>query len=141
MARTPTFFSPAEAAAAIPDLRPILARLRASYHEYVFAKAQVDELVSTHGESLDSRGHPLHDEAQAWRTRASDLAGDVESLLAEANALGADVKDPILGLVDFYHRRADGSIVLLCYRDDEPALAWWHPLETGFAGRRPLSEL
>ena len=135
------FFSPEEAAACVPKVKPLLAHLREAFHEYRFAKQQVDEMVAIHGESLDSRGHPDHDEAQRWRSRASDLAGQVEALVAEIGDLGADVKDPILGLIDFYHRRADGSIVLLCYRDDEPALEWWHPLESGFAGRRPLKEL
>ena len=35
----------------------------------------------------------------------------------------------------------DGEVVLLCYRDDEDDLRYWHPLDTGFAGRRPLEDL
>lgn len=94
-----------------------------------------------HGEAVERGGHPDFEEHRAWRQKEDALFARVQALVREANGLGADVKDPILGLVDFYHRRPDGQVVLLCYRDDEPDLAWWHPLDTGFGGRRPLSEL
>ena len=127
------FFSPAEARAALPRLRPLLAELREAFHEYRFAREQWQELVSF-GEGEGS-------EAARWREETEARGQQVQALVDEIGAQGADVKDPLLGLIDFYHRRADGSIVLLCYRDDEKDLDHWHPLDTGFAGRRPLSEL
>lgn len=135
-------FTPAEAQAAIPRLKPLLASLRDAFHEYRFAKEQADELQSHHPpQALADPAHPDHHEHAHWRARADDHARRVETLVKQITDLGADVKDPLLGLVDFYARRQDGTLVLLCYRDDEPTLAWWHPLTTGFAGRRPLSEL
>ena len=134
-------FTPDEAKATLPKLKPLLAALREAFHDYRFARQQAEELWEVHGESIDSRGHPDHEEYKAWRRKEEGLFERVQGLVREVNALGADVKDPILGLVDFYHRRANGQVVLLCYRDDEPDLAWWHPLDTGFAGRRPLKEL
>jgi hypothetical protein len=47
----------------------------------------------------------------------------------------------VLGLIDFPAQRRNGEVVLLCYRDDEDTIRFWHPLETGFAGRRPIEEL
>jgi hypothetical protein len=29
----------------------------------------------------------------------------------------------------------------LCWKFGESAIGWWHDLETGFDGRRPLAEL
>lgn len=133
-------FTPAEAKAVLPRMKPLLAHLRDLFHEYRFARQQAEELHSIHGGSLESRGHPDHAEYRTWRQKEADLGAAVQAILSQINALGADVKDPILGLVDFHARRADGEIVLLCYRDDEPDLAWWHPLETGFMGRRPLDD-
>lgn len=127
------YFSPEEAAALLPRVKPLLAALRDAFHEYRFAREQWQELV-TFGEAET-------DEGQRWRREADAQGQRVQALVDELGSLGVDVKDPTLGLIDFYHRRADGSIVLLCYRDDEPTLAHWHPLDTGFAGRRPLSEL
>jgi hypothetical protein len=51
--------------------------------------------------------------------------------------LGAEVKDLDAGLVDFPARRGEED-VLLCWRLGEPEVAFWHGLEDGFAGRRPL---
>jgi hypothetical protein len=128
----PRFFSPAEAIAQLPHLKPLLVQLREAFHEYRFAKAQVDELQRDEG--------PI-EEREEWERKARDLAAAVEGVVRAINEVGADVKDPLLGLVDFYHKRRDGSIVLLCYRDDEATITSWHALETGFVGRRPLKEL
>lgn len=52
-------------------------------------------------------------------------------------ALGIEIKDFDNGLCDFPHER-DGKIVYLCWRRGEEAIEWWHDLDAGFAGRRPL---
>ena len=51
--------------------------------------------------------------------------------------LGAVVKDPRTGLLDFYGR-VDGRLVWLCWRYGETSLDYYHDLDAGFAGRRPL---
>lgn len=126
----------------LPAVRPLLAELRETFTQYRFAREQVDELVGMYGEDpARVTGHPAQREGIEWRERATKADARVRELLGELNALGADVKDPILGLIDFYHKRDDGEVVLLCYRDDEDDLRYWHALDTGFAGRRPLDEL
>jgi len=138
----PRFFTPDEAKRTVPKLKPHLAELREAFHEYRFAREQVDELLSMYREDPSLvPGHPQQAEALRWKDAASRADARVRAALAEINDLGADVKDPIVGLVDFYHQRANGDIVLLCYRDDEDTIRYWHPLTTGFAGRRPIEEL
>ncbi|MDO8611932.1 MAG: DUF2203 family protein [Dehalococcoidia bacterium] len=39
--------------------------------------------------------------------------------------------------MDFLSER-EGRDVYLCWKLGEPDIRWWHELETGFAGRRPL---
>ena len=51
--------------------------------------------------------------------------------------LGIVVKDINIGLVDFPALRS-GREVLLCWQYNEPTVAFWHELHTGFAGRQPL---
>lgn len=46
-------------------------------------------------------------------------------------------KDPARGLVDFHHERG-GEVVFLCYELAEADIVSWHPIEAGYAGRRPL---
>ena len=51
---------------------------------------------------------------------------------------GIEVKDPERGLVDFFHQR-EGRVVYLCFLLGEPAIAFWHELNAGFAGRQRLA--
>ena len=45
-----------------------------------------------------------------------------------------------MGLVDFIGRH-QGRDVYLCWKLGEAAIAYWHELQTGFAGRQPVSSL
>lgn len=126
-------FTPEEANALVPQLRPLLVALRETYHEYQFARGQ--------WEDLESFGEGEGEEAAAWREKADALGRRVLEHLERVRALGADVKDPVLGLADFPTRRNDGTVVLLCYRDDEDRIGHWHTLEAGFGGRQTLDQL
>ncbi|MEW6741136.1 MAG: DUF2203 domain-containing protein [Planctomycetota bacterium] len=68
------------------------------------------------------------------------LEGQLESHALELRAIGVELKDVETGLVDFRAERA-GEPIYLCWKLGEPAVAHWHPLQSGFAGRRPVSEL
>ncbi|HVL92568.1 MAG TPA: DUF2203 family protein [Acidimicrobiales bacterium] len=63
---------------------------------------------------------------------------DPRAALAELESGDIVVRDPRTGLIDFHARGGDGVVYLLCYRLDEPDLAWWHLPEEGFAGRKRL---
>ena len=72
--------------------------------------------------------------------KAGAMLADFEKVQKKAKAIqamGIQVKDINTGLVDFLARR-DGRDVLLCWKYDEPSVAHWHDLDSGFAGRRPL---
>lgn len=78
------------------------------------------------------------------RPGSRELQDEVENLKAdlmenveELSELGAELKSFELGLVDFYHKK-DDRIVYLCWKLGEDNIAWWHELESGYAGRRPL---
>ena len=47
------------------------------------------------------------------------------------------LRDPDRGLIDFPAIR-DAEEVYLCWVEGEPDIAFWHGLDAGFAGRRPL---
>lgn len=81
------------------------------------------------------------DEAQreALRPEFERLGRRFEELVGELEQMGVELKDPMTGLLDFRARRGDQE-VYLCWRLGEPAVGHWHPLETGFAGRRSLAE-
>ncbi len=72
-------------------------------------------------------------------SRVSRLQTEMEELLRELESMGCFFKDWnfSIGLVDF-PSVIDGKTVFLCWRSDESELAWYHPIEEGFQGRRPL---
>jgi hypothetical protein len=54
------------------------------------------------------------------------------------------VKGVAPALLDFPARAVvdgDEQVVLLCWREGEDALAWYHPVETGYLGRAPIADL
>ena len=66
------------------------------------------------------------------------LGRDIEGFERELRALGIQLKDPRIGLVDF-PSNLEGRRVLLCWHLGEDAVGFWHDENAGFAGRRPLS--
>jgi hypothetical protein len=67
------------------------------------------------------------------------LEAELQEHIQEIEEIGCFFKDWnfSVGLVDF-PAVIDGEIVFLCWRSDENELAWYHPVEEGFVGRRPL---
>jgi len=67
------------------------------------------------------------------------LQADLEEQMRELEEMGCFYKDWnfTVGLVDF-PAEIDGETVFLCWRSDENELAWYHPIEEGYQGRRPL---
>jgi hypothetical protein len=63
----------------------------------------------------------------------------VKDTLAEINAIGVQVKDIEIGLLDF-PCKVEGRIVLLCWKLGEQGITHWHTSSEGFAGRKPVDE-
>ena len=77
--------------------------------------------------------------AEAARRRAEreKALAEARDTLAEIDEIGVQVKDLEQGLLDF-PCILDGQTVLLCWKQGEKEIGFWHTLEGGFAGRQPL---
>jgi hypothetical protein len=86
---------------------------------------------------LESDAGPLEvRQAKAvFRGYYEALSDEIEGV----RALGGEVKDLETGLVDFPGRRA-GEEILLCWKLGEKSIEYWHPVDGGFASRRPIDE-
>lgn len=73
---------------------------------------------------------------KAQREKAAQRLKDA---MAEIDAMGVQVKDLDIGLLDF-PCEVDGQIVLLCWKLGENAITHWHGVSEGFAGRKPVDE-
>ena len=63
----------------------------------------------------------------------------VKDAVAEIDAIGVQVKDLDIGLLDF-PCEVDGRTVLLCWKLGEKGITHWHGVSEGFAGRKPIDE-
>jgi hypothetical protein len=87
--------------------------------------------VAGNGSGFDSNAIAELDERIA-----KELAGVAKSVNA-IHELGAVVKDPDTGLVDF-PAVVEGAEAFLCWQLGEDEVEFWHGLDEGFAGRKPL---
>jgi len=120
MTKTTTLFTPAEASRTLPLVRRI-----------------VEDILATGQEmrSLAQEKEPTAEQVTTYEARA----GSLRDLIAELEDLGCLYKDWNFseGLVDF-PAVIDGQQVLLCWRSDEPDIAFYHGYEDGFAGRKEI---
>lgn len=114
-----------EADAMLPELRERLERIRTA-RQAMLREAELvrEKVVEDGGGAHASRGY--------WEATGT-LRTEIERLANE----GILLRDPETGLVDFPAER-EGARVYLCWRLGEDHVGHWHPLDTGFAGRRPL---
>lgn len=124
-------FTAAEANALLPELVPVLLDLRR-------AKAALDEARALLA-ALTPEGNGHAAAALALEGRIARLANEIAAGVGTLAAAGVEVRDLDTGLIDFPARR-DDRIVFLCWQLGEGPIAWWHEVDEGFAGRRPLDE-
>ena len=127
-------FTPEEANAALEQVRPLVEQLVAGREEHARAVERQEELER----KIRGNGGGIPPAALASATAEVDALGRrLAHLVDEITSHGAQVKDLDSGLVDFPALRR-GETVLLCWQLGEDEIAWWHGVEDGFAGRRPL---
>ena len=75
----------------------------------------------------------------AAKTEGARLVVEIQEGVKQIESWGCVVKDLDRGLVDFLARRGPEQ-VFLCWRLGEEEIRFWHGLQEGFAGRKPLRE-
>ena len=127
-------FTLEQAEALLPQVRDEVLAMQA-------LKAEIDELrvdLSHVVQKSAGNGHVRDEEAIGEkRRRAETRVAELNERLERLNAWGVELKGIDEGLIDFASER-EGRTVYLCWRLGEERIAWWHELDTGFAGRQPL---
>jgi hypothetical protein len=127
-------FTPAEANAALAEVRPLAEEMVRERRKLVRAGERRAELATR---IAGNGGGIAPSEMAEVAAELERAARAVSSTVERIHALGALVKDLDTGLVDFPARHR-GRDILLCWRLGEDEVAHWHGREEGFAGRRPL---
>jgi hypothetical protein len=123
-----------EANAAVTELRPVVER--AVSHRQKLGEAQRHQaalVMRIGGNGGDMQPSDLREAAEAIQREAAALTACVEQI----DAAGAQIKSLEEGLLDFPSLREDEE-VLLCWKLGEDEIAYWHGVDEGFAGRKPL---
>jgi hypothetical protein len=146
------FYDLDAANATVPELEGIVAVLGEQRAELVRLRDQV--LASTGGgdggpgggeeaevmERETEHDGVAVDDLRLTRLRMQGLIDQMAAGVARIDALGLTLRDIEHGLVDF-PALASGGQVWLCWQRGEVSIGFWHGLDTGFAGRRPLDDL
>jgi hypothetical protein len=127
-------FTPEEANAELEHVRPLVERLVEERKEHTEALERQEQLE---GKIRGNGGGIPPAELASATAEVDAVARRLAHLVDEIGSHGAQVKDLDAGLIDFpalHH----GETVLLCWQLGEDEIAWWHTVEDGFDGRRPL---
>jgi len=132
----PRIFTIEEVDALIPTLSDLVGRQLARQSEIERELAELARLLGSVPRTLDDHDDDSADSSRIKR-ELRDRIARYEDGWHHVQQLGAVVKDPQIGLLDFYGR-IDGKLVWLCWRYGEESLGFYHELEAGYSGRRPL---
>ncbi|HEY8206780.1 MAG TPA: DUF2203 domain-containing protein [Myxococcaceae bacterium] len=117
-------FGVTEANRYVPLLQRTFTLVRAELHRL----QEIDRLLERSASPAPDR---LSEERNARLRR-------VDAELQNLVDLGIEIK-AVDGLVDF-RALLDGRTVYLCWRFGEERVEYWHELDSGFQGRRPIQE-
>ena len=122
-----TFYTLDRANERIADLDGMLTLLRTQRDELRELKKTFEETESA-------------DDQRRLRLRMQGLVDQMQASVARIDGWGITLRDIDTGMIDF-PALVSGRQVWLCWQLGEGPIAWWHELEAGFAGRRPLIDL
>jgi hypothetical protein len=115
----------------VAQLRPLLVSLRDDRDAVAHAQQRLARM---------RMGGADHADLEREQDELTQLVHRMTSAVRQIDAWGITLRDIGSGLVDF-PALANGRPIWLCWRLGETDIAWWHELETGVAGRKPLIDL
>jgi hypothetical protein len=125
------------ARAALPEVKERLVVARHHLAAMRAAEEQLDDLRIVHGEQVLAAASPGHKEFRGFWEDYHRERAELEQAVLGLHQMGVEVKGVEEGLVDF-RGSIGGTPAYLCWKDGEETVAFWHPLDEGFAGRRPV---
>ncbi len=130
-------FTLTEAESLLPEIDSIMREavsLKAKYLE-------AEETIQAFAQRVAMQGGVLVDRETVLQNRADrDAHGErLKSAVERLQEFGCVIKDLDIGLVDF-PTLFRGREVYLCWKMGEPGIRFWHGLDEGFAGRKPIDQ-
>jgi hypothetical protein len=136
MASPPQVFTLEAVNALVPRLTELVGDQLARRADIERALEQLAQRIGVLPEAItidDADPDDVRDMKREIATRVEKYQGGWREL----ELLGAVLKDPRMGLLDFYGE-VDGKRVWLCWKYGEDAVMHYHGLDEGFSGRKPI---
>ena len=133
----PKRFTLVEAQSLIPQLDRLLRDAVQAKSEYQAAEQVIQEFterVMMMGGIAVNR-----DKAVESRSRRDAAAAQLRASIEQVQELGCVIKDLDIGLIDF-PTLFRGVEVYLCWKLGESGIEFWHPVDEGFSGRKPIDQ-
>jgi hypothetical protein len=121
----------------LPQIREWMTKavsLKSEYDEAEQVMRSITERIMVMGGIIVDSKRAAED-----RARRDSLGERLKSVLESIQDSGCLVKDLEKGLVDF-PTLFKGEEVYLCWKVDEPSIAFWHGIREGFAGRKAIDQ-
>ena len=122
------------------EANSLLSRLSQLLPQIQESKSKHDRLqekAAEYAHLMSSNGRIIEKELNETRQELALAASEFNDLVKRVQEMDCELKDIEQGLVDFRTER-EGREAYLCWKLGEPDIRWWHELDAGFAGRRPL---
>ena len=133
-------FTLQEANSLIPKIAGIFDEISALSGRADDINRDIENLLSIWGDELFDSMHIDNKYYEQKVKERTALAKELHENIEKIHETGAIVKDIGKGLVDFYFNAPSGP-VLLCWKSGESEILYWHTIESGLPGRRPIAEL
>ena len=134
-------FTVPEANEALPSVRAALGDIRRVGDG---ARGHLDKLAvldALWGDLVTQPENPDHKEYLEHRHALTESQRTIQGIIQD-RLIARHIRFPAggleHGLVDF-PTTLDGRWVYLCWQSDEPEVAYWHEVNAGFGGRRPVT--
>ena len=124
-----TYFTIKSANEALPDVIAKFNNLKKQKNEIIKAEQELQLIMS----STDS-----FEKYITQKQKLNSKMTKFYQLIEELEATGVSLKGLDQGLLDFPSKRFDED-VWLCWKDGETEIKFWHDMNSGFNGRKPIS--
>jgi hypothetical protein len=127
----------------IEAVNALVPRLQVLMQAQMERRGEIEKLLERLSQRLGKTPEAIQDDPADpadVRELKRDIIGRAERYHAawgELEEMGAVLKDPRTGLVDFYGH-VDGKLVWLCWKYGEAQVTHYHGLDEGFSGRKPI---
>lgn len=126
-------FTPDESNALLPQLRELLTKLQLMFGDIESQQQELMQARSIHRSQGSGDGDPFF----FLESRIDFMRMEAQLLIDNFARNGVLLKRVHPGLLDF-PAVIDGEDVLLCWKEGEERISYYHGWQDGYAGRKPL---